>query len=196
MWGLGMALVLLVGCGAATGPVQFYALSGPEPPPQAPGSTNMVDKIAVGVGPLSIPKMIDRPQIVTRSTGNRLHVEEFHRWGGALNEDILRLLTEQLSGLLESNRVMAHPWADFFEPDYRVYLEFHRFDGRFGESVVLNVTWTVTDARGRKALAVRRSVISESLATTDYESLVSACSAVVSDLAQQIAKEIRILQGK
>ena len=194
-WVLGTALILLIGCGAATGPVQFYALSNPETPVQMSGSNNVSGRIALGVGPLEIPKMIDRPQIVTRDTGNKIQVAEFHRWGGALNEDILRVLTEQLSGLLDSNKVMAHPWAEFFEPDYRVYLIFHRFDGRLGESVVLNATWSVTDARGRKALAVKRSVISEPLATTDYESLVSASSSVLEELGRQIAEQIRSLQG-
>jgi uncharacterized lipoprotein YmbA len=186
----------LAGCGAATGPVQFYALSGPEPPAQTMRSVDISDEIALGIGPLEIPKMIDRPQIVTRGAGNKLNVAEFHRWGGALNEDILRTLTEQLSGLLKSNQVMAHPWAEFFEPDYRVYLIFHRFDGRLGDSVVLNATWSVTDTRGRKALAVKRSVITEPLTADDYESLVVASSRVLDELGRQIAAEITSLQGK
>ena len=195
-WMLGIALALVVGCGGVTAPVQFYALSGPEPPAQTLSSVDMSKEIALGVGPLEIPKMIDRPQIVTRGAGNKLDVAEFHRWGGALNEDILRALTEQLSGLLKSNQVMAHPWAEFFQPDYRVYLIFHRFDGRLGESVVLNATWSVTDGRGRKALAVRRSVITEPLSSTDYESLVSASSRVLDGLGRQIAHEVKSLQAK
>ena len=195
-WVLGTALILLIGCGAATGPVQFYALSNPETPAQMSGSQNVSGSIALGVGPLEIPKMIDRPQIVTRDTGNKLQVAEFHRWGGALNEDILRVLTEQLSGLLKSNRVMAHPWAEFFQPDYRVYLIFHRFDGRLGESVVLNATWSVTDGRGRNALAVKRSVINELLPSADYESLVSASRGALEKLGQQIAQEVLSLQAK
>lgn len=195
-WLLGIALVMLIGCGAATRPVQFYALSAPEPPVSSPGTATLSDTIALGVGPLVIPKMLDRPQIVTRGAGNRLQVAEFHRWGGALNEDILRVLTERLSLLLETNRVMAHPWADFFEPDYRIHLVFHRFDGRLGEAFVLNATWSVTDGRGRKALAVRRSVIDEPLAATDYESLVTASSRALEELCRQMAAEIRGLNGK
>jgi uncharacterized lipoprotein YmbA len=195
-WLLGIALVMLIGCGAATSPVQFYALSVPEPPTPSPGTATLSDTIALGVGPLVIPKMLDRPQIVTRGTGNQLQVAEFHRWGGALNEDILRVLTERLSLLLETNQVMAHPWADFFEPDYRIHVVFHRFDGRLGEAFVLNATWTVTDPRGRKALAVKRSVINEPLAATDYESLVSASSGALEELCRQMAAEIRGLTGK
>ena len=191
-WVLGAALVLLVGCQGTSSPVQFYALSMPEPSSPA----KMMDAIALGVGPLEIPKMIDRPQIVTRNSGNKLNVDDFHRWGGALNEDILRVLTEHLTGLLQSNEVMAHPWAEYFQPDYRVYLVFHRFDGRLGESVVLNATWTVTDTRGRKSLAVRRSLIREPLKTTDYESLVFAASVALEKLSRQIAQEVKALGAK
>jgi hypothetical protein len=193
-WVPGIALILLTSCGAVTRPVQFYALSLPEPPASSTGTATMPDTIALGVGPLVIPKILDRPQIVSRGAGNKLQLAEFHRWGGALDEDILRVLTERLSLLLETNRVMAHPWADFFEPDYRIHMVFHRFDGRFGESVVLNATWSVTDGRGRKALAVKRSVINEPLAATDYESLVSASSRALEELCRQMAEEIRSLR--
>ena len=195
-WVLGAALILLIGCGATTAPVKFYTLSGLEPQDQPSSEAGVSDTIALGVGPLRIPKMIDRPQIVTREAGNKIQVAEFHRWGGSLNEDILRVLTEKLSGLLQSNQVMAHPWADFFVPDYRIHLVFHRFDGRLGESMVLNATWTVTDTRGRNALAVKRTIINEPLPAADYESLVAASSRVLDELGRQIAKEIQSLHGK
>lgn len=194
-WPLGLALFFLIGCQGATSPVQIYTLAMPEAPAEAANPAKTQDAIAVGVGPLELPKMLDRPQIVTRGTGNQLQLNEFHRWGGSLNEDILRVLTEHLSGLLQSNRVMAHPWAEFFQPDYRVYLVFQRFDGRLGESLVLNSTWTVTDSRGRQALAVRRSVIREPVAA-DYESLVEASSRVLEELSRQIAQEIERLRAK
>jgi uncharacterized lipoprotein YmbA len=195
-WLLGLALLFLNGCKGVTPPVQFYTLTVPEAQAEAAFAAEAKDAIAVGVGPLELPKMLDRPQIVTRGTGNRLQMAEFHRWGGSLPEDILRVLTENLSGLLQSNRVMAHPWADFFQPDYRVYLVFHRFDGRPGESLVLNATWTLTDARGREAFAVRRSVIREPLASADYESLVAASSRTLEILSRQIAQEISHIRAK
>lgn len=191
---LGLTLLLFVGCKGATSPVQFYTLAVPDAPAEATHPADTPDAIAVGVGPLELPKMLDRPQIVTRGTGNTLKLDEFHRWGGSLQEDILRSLAENLSGLLRSNRVMTYPWADFFQPDYRVYLVFQRFDGRLGESFVLNTTWTVTDTRGREALAVRRSLIREPLAAADYESLVAASSRVLEALSQQIAQEIKRLR--
>ena len=36
------------------------------------------NNIAVGVGPLQIPKIIDRPQIITRIGPNKIRVDEFH----------------------------------------------------------------------------------------------------------------------
>ena len=195
-WTMGVTLLLLIGCKGATSPVQFYTLAVPDAPAEAASTAKTSDSIAVGVGPLELPKMLDRPQIVTRGTGNTLQMDEFHRWGGSLQEDILRSLAENLSGLLRSNRVMTYPWADFFQPDYRIYLVFQRFEGRLGESLVLNATWAVTDARGREALAVRRSVIREPLAAADYESLVAASSRVLETLSLQIAEELERLQAR
>jgi len=195
-WAFGAALLLLIGCQGATAPLKFYTLAVPETASDSNLAANPRDMIAVGVGPVEIPKMLDRPQIVTRVTVNRLQLDEFHRWGGSLQEDILRVLTEKLSDLLNTNLVMAHPWGDYFKPDYRIHLIFHRFDGQPGESVVLDATWTITDAGGRQALVVRKSVISEPCITTDFDDLVSAQSRALGALGRQIAQEIAQLEAR
>ncbi len=185
-----VVLVLLAGCRSATPPVEFYTLS-PQPPVAAADEVaGSVDNLAVGVGPLQIPKFIDRPQIVTRLGPHRINVDEFHRWAGSVYEDILRAVTLNLAALLQSNQVAAYPWEDYFDPDYRVYLEVHAFDGRLGQYARLDATWTITGRDSRRPLLVRKSSIREPTRGDGYDAYVAAKSRILGILSRQLAQGI------
>ena len=158
-----MALVVLAvaGCRSSTTPVEFYTLSPMPVVSEADKIAGLGDNIAVGVGPLQIPKIIDRPQIITRIGPNKINVDEFHRWAGSIYEDFLRAVTMNIAALLESGLVMAYPWEEYFEPDYRIFMEVHQFDGRLGQYAQLDITWTITGRDARQILLVHKSLIKE-----------------------------------
>jgi uncharacterized lipoprotein YmbA len=153
------------------------------------------DEITVGVGPLQIPKMIDRPQIVTRIGPNKISVDEFHRWAGTVYEDFLRVMTMNLSALLQSGLVMAYPWEDFFEPDYQIYMEIHQFDGQPGQYAQLDITWTITGRDDRQILLVKKSLIKEPTQGDDFDAFVAAKSRILANLSRQIAQGINEVHG-
>ena len=184
------AIFILTGCRSATSPIEFYALTPLISAPEADNAAGLGDAIAVGVGPLQMPKIIDRPQIVSRAGLNRINVDEFHRWAGSIYEDFLTVLALNLSSLLKTNRVAAYPWEDFFDPDYRIYMEVNQFDGRLGEYALLNVTWTITGRQPSDILRVRNSVIKEAVQSADYEDFVAAESRILAALSREMAREI------
>ena len=186
-----MVLVLLAGCRSATTPVEFYTLSPLTAATEADKVAGLGDKIAVGIGPLQMPKIIDRPQIVTRIGPNKINVDEFHRWAGSVYEDFLRVVTMNLATLLQSNRVAAYPWEEYFDPDYRVYMEVQQFDGRLGQYVQLNITWTITGREVREILLVRKSLIREPVQGEGYDAFVAAKSRILATLSRQIAQGIK-----
>jgi hypothetical protein len=176
--------------------VEFYTLNAVIETPTTAQVAGADQHLAIGVGPMEIPKTIDRPQIVTRTSPNRLSVDEFHRWAGSLREDFLRVLATNLSILLQTNRVATHPWEEYFRPNYRVILDVQRFDGNPGEDVVLNVNWTITGQDGRNALLVRKSMITQPVSEKDYETFVAAKSRVIASFSREIATEINMLHSK
>ena len=188
-----MAVLTVAGCRSAAPSAEFYTLT-PLNSHDAPEATLPADSLAVGIGPLVIPKMIDRPQIVQRTGPNKIQVDEFHRWAGALHEDFLQVLTTNLAGLLQTNLVAAYPWEDYFEPDYRIFIDVRRFDGELGQDVVLDVTWTVTGGSARDVLLVRRSVLRAPVDGMEYSDLVAAKSGLLADLSREMAREIKILR--
>ncbi len=189
------SLVFLAGCRSATTPLEFYTLSPLSSATEVDKTAGLGDDISVGVGPLHIPKIIDRPQIVTRIGPNKITVDEFHRWAGSVYEDFLRVVTMNLAVLLQSNLVVAYPWEDYVDPDYRVYLEVQQFDGRLGLYAQLNITWTITGREAREILLVRKSLIREPARGEDYDALVAAKSRLLATLSRQIAKGIKEAHG-
>ena len=186
-----VALVLLAGCRSFTPPVEFYTLSPLSAVSEAEPFRRMGDNIAVGVGPLQMPKIIDRPQIVTRIGPNKISVDEFHRWAGSLYEDFLRVVTMNLATLLRSGLVVAFPWEDYFDPDYRIFMDVQQFDGRLGQYVQLNGSWTITGRQARQILLTRKFSIREPVQGVDYDALVAAKCRILATLSRQIALGIQ-----
>jgi uncharacterized lipoprotein YmbA len=188
--------VLLFGCRSSAPQVEFYSLNSLSPVTEKGNPTDTALNIAVGVGPVEIPQVLDRPQIVTRAGPNKLTLDEFHRWAGPLQANFARVIAENIAFLLAIDRVAVYPWEVDFRPDYRIALDINYFEGQWGKNVLLDVAWRITDQAGQKTLAVKKSVITEPLPAADYEALVAAQSQAIARLSREIAQEIRHLQTR
>lgn len=191
---LALCLYLLVsgGC-ASTKPSRFYTLSplaisqrAAQPEPAGHG-------LAIGVGPIGLPEHLDRPQIVTRTSRNALNLSEFHRWAGSLADDFSRVLAENLSILLSTDRVSVYPWRKSVPIEYRVVMDVTRFDGKLGGNAWLIARWTVFSGRKKKVLHMEKSRISEPSGGQGYEAMVAAQSRALAHLSRRIAEVIKAI---
>ncbi|MBW2196075.1 MAG: membrane integrity-associated transporter subunit PqiC [Deltaproteobacteria bacterium] len=193
-WVLVAAAIMLAGCVGTSSPVTFYTLnplSGVKPD----SSGDIADRnIAVGVGPVTFPGYLDRPQIVTRRGQSRIEISEFHRWGDSLLKSFSRILAKNISILLPTNQVNVYPWRDGFSPVYRVKLDVEQFDGQLGDFVLLDVTWSVTGPENVD-MVVRTSAIEERMSTTDHDGLVAAMSRALAALSREIVEVISRIEA-
>ncbi len=190
---VGTAL-LAGGCGT-TEPSRFYTLSalpesGPTPVVQAETQQG-----GIGIGPVSIPQYLDRPQIVTRLGANRFEIAEFDRWGGALQDEFKRALAENLVYLFPGRTVARFPWRRTADTAYQIPVEVIRFDGELGQSVELVAQWQILADDGNRQLFSKRSSFSQPLRGSSYEDLVAAQSRAVADFAREIANELKNMKG-
>jgi len=144
----------------------------------------------VAVGPIRLPKYLDRPNLVTRIGDNQLNLAEFDRWAGSLKEDILKVIGENLSYLLSSDRIVIYPWRRSALIDYQVEIEVVRLDGRLGQDASLNVRWAIYGEKGTKLLAARSSAFNESVDGDNYDALVAAWDRGLLKLSQEIAETL------
>jgi uncharacterized lipoprotein YmbA len=162
--------------------------------PETPKNTAAVEEgLSIGVGPMGIPKYLDRPQIVTRAGGSKLELAEFDKWAGSLKDDISRVLAENLSVLLSTDRVVTFPWRGPGRIDYQVRGDIIRFDGELGKSASLIVRWMVLGGEQKTPLLMRKSSLTEPAEGGSYDALVLAQSRVLESLSKEIAEEIKAL---
>jgi uncharacterized lipoprotein YmbA len=190
---LAFVMIMLVsGCGAVTQSSEFYTLKPLTTVQETPSAQGGLKDLAVGVGPASFPEYLNRPQLITRESPIKVRVNEFQRWAGSLPEDFLQVLAENISLLIGSDKVLAHPWGNYLDVAYKVPLDVQQFDGNPGQAVLLNVRWAILD-RDEKPLVIRKSVIKADVKGADYDALVLAQSQALAELSKEIAAEIRRL---
>src|SRR5512145_486746 len=116
---LGVATACVAGC-ASSPTARYYAISPLTVQEQRSAAATATKPVAVSVAPVEIPDYLDRLQIVTRDGANGLRLAEFDRWGGSLSENITTVLVENLSALLQSDRVLTYPGMVADKPDYHL----------------------------------------------------------------------------
>jgi uncharacterized lipoprotein YmbA len=174
--------LLLAGC--ASPPERFYTLSPAGiPKPVA----NPAYRVAVG--PVSIPALVDRPQIVARTGAERVTLAEQSRWAAPLKDNVTYVVAGNLALLLGDALVAADSQSAAAGADFRVLLDIQRFDSTLGEAATLEVLWTVTDANGGPATS-GRALIREPAAGPDYDAIVSAHNRALAVVSRQIAAAI------
>ena len=186
-----LSVLLTAGC-ATTPPSTFYTLT---PIPEA-GSRSAPLKdggIAVGLGPIEFPEFLARPQIVSRAGVNRLDLDEFHRWGGSLQDEFLRVTGENLAHLLGTSRIQVYPADVRFPLDYRVIADVLSFEGNTNGEAVLRVRWAVLDPYQEQARVVRENAYRKRAGGPGQEAMIAALSETVGEFSRDLANELRRL---
>ena len=172
-------------------PSSFYIL-GALPEADLGADKNTADvkaKFSLGLGPIELPAYLDRPQIATRTSTNRLSYSEIDRWAAPLAESFSRVLGQNIAHLLNSARVIQFPWQNSDTPDFQVKIEVLQFEADSDRQAWLSARWTVTD-RNKKILISQRSQLTRRAGSSATEDLVKALSETLGDLSREIVKTL------
>jgi uncharacterized protein len=185
-----LGTALMVG-GCASQPSRFYLLSALANPEIASPGTSGQQGPTIGVGPVTLPRYVDRPQIVTRTSPYEIKLAEFDRWAEALDTNFSRVLAENLSLLLPAARVVMSPWSRATPIDYQITVDVNHFLSQVGGDSLLIADWTLFKGEGQDVLTSGRSRFSASPSGQDYAAIVAAMSQTVASLSREIATTIR-----
>jgi len=186
---LSVVLLVLSGC-TKTPPTRFYVLPALTGTETAALSSVIKPDLTIGVGPVTLPPYLDRPQIVTRASRAKLELGEFDQWAAPLQDTFTRVLAENLSLLLGTDRALLHPWPRTTDVDYQVTVDVIRFDGGVGGEVVQAARWSLIGADG-KELTMRKTRFQAPANPRDYEATVTAMSRILEDLSRDIAATLQ-----
>lgn len=177
----------LLGC-TGSEKSNFYMLGSMDQFSATISNTDSVD-ISIGIGPLTIPEYLNRPQIVTRSGRYEIDIAEFDRWAESLEDAIPGVIAENLSSLLSTDRVYTYPWP-IKAPAYDLKIEIIRFDGTLPGSVELTARWTLSKGGMETRIHRKKFIDKKPIAGQGYSGMVSAMSLVLYDMSREIADSI------
>jgi uncharacterized protein len=190
-------LIPLCGCLGRSQPTRFYLLQSISGIPAEKTAAQKREVMHIGVGPITIPEYIDRPQIVTLVGPHELDLADFDQWAEPLKESVPRILGENLSALLTTQHIYVYPWPGSTPLDYQIEVDITRFDAARSADAMLNARWTILAGNGKDILMRMNSVITQKSGGQGYEALVAAESQLIDRLSREIAAAITtIARGK
>lgn len=184
------ALWWLAGC-ASTPSTHFYVLEAVSQPP--PASSIVAKKRLIGIGPITLPSLLDRQQIVTRAFGDNVEIGEFHQWAAPLKDDVLEVLTQNLSQLQPSYFIKAYPWSAYGTVNYRVLVDIIRFDARPGLEADFEAAWAIMDEETHQIIDNGHSKLSRPLHDRSYPAIVHELSQILGQFCSELSVELQKL---
>lgn len=173
---------------------KFFMLSPISQEGASRPSTSLDQQIAIGVGPVDFPDYVKRPEVVTRTAPNRIDVSAENRWAGPLDKNFARVLSENLSTLLSTQRVQNYPWNRATPVDYQVMVNVEQFDTD-GKQAILIARWSIRDGRDSKELYATETTSSAPIGP-GAEGPSAALSSNVATLSREIASQLTMLSQR
>ena len=181
------------GCSTPSASERFYALSDGSSSTSAPVATSTAASNAlpgIVISAVTVPELVDRPQIVTRDGANRVNVAEQQLWAEPLKNGIGRVLAVRLAKTLADAgrpaRVAAYPQTSIANPDVRVTIDVQRFDAMPGGDAVIDVLWSVRRTSD-DSIRSGRTVATRPITALTYDDTVRAWSEALDVLNMDIA---------
>ena len=187
--------LLPAGCGSFSprpDPSEFFTLSSlTQAEETACKDSSNSERISLGIGPLKFPGYLDRQEIVTRTAENRFDVSEYDRWAEPLDENFVRVLSQNLAVLLPAGRIVQYPWPSRKKPDYRLEIEVLRFEVNGARDAQLWARWEVIDGSSMTPVVIKESRFRRQAKDRTTDAAVAALSEAGADLSREIADTVR-----
>jgi len=185
---------IITSCSPNTRQVKFYLLQPVNIPAAQEASTEPAKPLYVGVGPVTVPAYLDRPQIVTGGLGSELQLAEYHRWAEPLKDSITRVMAENLTASLPGSHVLSFPWNRAVAPDIQVEVKVSRFHVDALGNCELKADWAIL-SHG-KLVSINETLNRTSATSAEYEAKVAAQSQALAKLGKAIAMDLQSSENR
>ena len=145
----------------------------------------------VHVAAVHISESLDQQEIIRESGTGRVVISNRNRWDAPLDEMLRDVLTQDLARRLLPGSVVL-PDEPSPTGTRRIVLDVLRFSGDTTGKVVLTGGWSLLPAGSDLPLLRQQVHLSDTTDPSDYTNQVAAMSRLLGQLADQIARELRV----
>ncbi len=157
-------------------------------PPAGPSAAG-TPVASVGLGPVTLPPYLSRPEVATRLGPEQIAYSGSDRWAAPLEDLAVQALGEELRARLPAREVLRWPWPLGDPPDVAVSVELVRFEGDAAGGATVEARWTVSP-RGRPPVT-GETRLHETGAPGDVPGSVAALGRALGALAAELAAAAR-----
>ncbi len=183
-----IALSLVTACSATTDPTRFYSLKSTH---TVGTIKNIAEKTySLSIESISIPRLLDRPQIVSRIGENEIKRSEFHQWGGSVVEEIQQLFTKNLEIELSNTHFYLLTRESRLRPDYTLYLNITRLDGELGNYATVEITWLLESVENGEITNRGTILQTTPLATKRYSDYIATLQRLLEQSVSKLAEQL------
>jgi uncharacterized lipoprotein YmbA len=192
---LTMALVLLLGCAACIQlggePQQqhYYLLT-----PQAEVNSGEQTSLNLLFDQIEFPAYLDRPQLVTRNPLNEIEISTTARWGEPLQDNLVRVLKENLQRRMSGLRISNYPWQPNNNNSLLLKLTVNQFDGVLGQRTNVDIRWSLAETATAQVLAQNHFRAGIPVGASPA-ALVAAFNEALDQLSAAISRELEQLKA-
>jgi uncharacterized protein len=146
----------------------------------------------VVVGPISLPELIDRPQLVVRSSKYDIVINEQERWAAPLKDQLPRLLAAELSRRVADRRFAAASSSAINSPTAHLLIDIWSVDMAHDSGVRLTAHWVYRPASSQESAIEGDSVAHTEIVLGGYIGYVDALRragiAIADDVAARLVR--------
>jgi uncharacterized protein len=140
--------------------------------------------LTVGIGPIDFPDYLRRLEVVTQTSTNELDLSDEKRWGEPLDKNFARVLSENISKLLNTQQIEKYPWPVRTHIDYQIEVDVQRFETTSDGKSQLIARWIIKDGAGKDLYA------SETAASTPVSAGETGASSALSNDLATLSREV------
>ena len=179
-----LAVLCVCGCGHSV-PTHYFTLN--DIPAQAPLST--VTAAPVQLTAVHIPAELDRPEVVTRLSGNRLKIDDNDRWGAPLAQMTRNTLAQDLLTRLPQGS-FVFPDAPAAPGTRKLVVTVLDCKGGADGTLTVQAAWTLLSGQPAVVMLSGEVLLASPRAGGDAAAQAAALSRILGDLADRIAASI------
>lgn len=184
------------GCAGPQSNENFYALNDggvvvSTPATGAVGQPKSLPGIVISA--VTVPELVDRPQIVTRDSLNRVIVSEQHLWAEPVRSGVGRTLATRLTrtmlGAGKPVQVAAYPQSSITSPYLRITVDIVRFDAVPNGEAIIDALWSIRRVADN-TVQTGRTTASSPIAGVGYDAIVAAWNEALRAVERDIGTNV------
>jgi uncharacterized lipoprotein YmbA len=186
-----LVVVLAAGCFTAhPDPTRFYVLT-PMAGEDGTSPAAAPAPVVLGLGPIALPRYLDRAELINRVGANEVQPARFDRWAEPLHLQIARTLAEDLTRLGAVSRVVHHPWYRSRDQDVVLEVDVQRFERDAANHALLAARWRLRCPGDARALRTEEATLVDPAVALDAAATAEALSRQLGELSRRMAATLQ-----